>query len=195
MRGWRPAGVGATGLSAKRAGRGARFELGEFGEDGKVPSYLIRKKLIALGDDFWVEDDAGRRVFHVDGKTLRVRKTFVIETPEGEEVVTIREQKLRLHKTMTIDRQGEPVATVRKALVTPLRDRFTVELARGGVLEVRGDLLDHEFTIAWENGVPVAEVSKRWFGVRDTYGLAVEPDQDVVLALAIAVCVDAIERD
>jgi len=180
----------ALALLARR-----RFRHGEFGDDGPVPNYLIRKKLIALGDDFWVEDDEGRRVFRVDGKTMRLRKTFVIETPEGEEIVTLREQKLRLHKTMTIERQGEEVATVRKALVTPLRDRFTVELAGGGVLEVRGDLLDHEFTIEWENGVPFAQVSKRWFGIRDSYGLAVEPDQDVVLALAIAICVDAIERD
>jgi uncharacterized protein YxjI len=70
-----------------------------------------------------------------------------------------------------------------------------VELAGGGVLEAKGDLFDHEFTIEWENGVSMAEVSKRWFSVRDTYGLTVHPDQDAVLALAIAVCIDAIERD
>ena len=160
-----------------------------------MPNYLIRKKLIALGDDFWVEDDAGRRVFHVDGKALRLRKTFVIETPEGEELVQVQERKLSLRKTMTIRRQGQEVATVRKALVTPLRDRFEIELAGGGVLTAQGDLLDHEFTIAWENDVPFAEVSKRWFAVRDTYGVSVEPDQDAVLALAIAVCIDAMEGD
>jgi uncharacterized protein YxjI len=160
-----------------------------------VPNYLIRKSLIALGDDFWVEDDEGRRVFRVDGKALRLRKTFVIETPEGEELAKVQERKLRLRRTMTIERQGTEVATVRKALVTPLRDRFTIELDAGGVLKAQGDLLDHEFAIAWENGVPVAEVSKRWFTVRDSYGLSVRPDQDPVLALAIAVSIDAMERE
>jgi uncharacterized protein YxjI len=160
-----------------------------------VPNYLIRKRLIALGDDFWVEDDEGRRVFHVDGKALRLRKTFVIETPEGEELAKVQERKLRLRRTMTIERQGTEVATVRKALVTPLRDRFTIELEAGGVLEAQGDLLDHEFTIAREDGVPVAEVSKRWFTLRDSYGLSVRPDQDPVLALAIAVSIDAMESD
>ena len=159
-----------------------------------MPSYLIRKKLIALGDDFWVEDEAGERVFHVDGKVMRLRDTFVIETPGGDEVVRIQERKLTVRDTMVIERQGEELATVQKALLTPLRDKFTVELAHGGELEARGDLLGHEFTIEWANGVRMAEVSKKWFSVRDTYGISVPEDQDAVLALAIVVCIDAMER-
>ncbi|CAA9486571.1 MAG: hypothetical protein AVDCRST_MAG69-1105, partial [uncultured Solirubrobacteraceae bacterium] len=72
---------------------------------------------------------------------------------------------------------------------------FRVELAGGGVLQVQGDLFDHEFAITWENGTPMAQVSKRFFTVRDSYGLSVEPQQDVVLALAIAICIDGIERN
>ena len=158
-------------------------------------SYLVRKKLIALGDDFWVEDEEGNRVFHVDGKVLRPRDTYVLESAEGEELLRIKEKRLKLRKTFVIERDGEAVATVAKALVTPLRDRFDIDVAQGGTLQARGDLLDHEFTIRWENGTPMAEVSKRWFTVRDAYGLSVEPQQDAVLALAIAVCVDALERE
>ena len=160
-----------------------------------MPSYLIRKKLIALGDDFWVEDETGERVFHVDGKVMRVRDTFVIETADGQEVLRIQERRLKLRKTYVIERQGEELATVAKALVNPLRDRFDVELADGGRLQAKGDLLDHEFTIDWEGGARMAEVSKRWFSVRDAYGVSVGPTQDAVLAIAIAVCIDAIERD
>jgi len=159
-----------------------------------VPNYLIRKKLVAFGDDFWVEDERGDRVFHVDGKVMRLRDTFVIETPDGEELVTVKERKLPLRETMVIERHGEELATVQKALITPLRDKFTVELTRGGRLEARGDFLDHEFTIEWENGVPMAEVSKKWFSLRDTYGVSIAPEQDAVFAIAIAVCIGAMER-
>ncbi len=160
-----------------------------------MPNYLIRKKLIALGDDFWVEDEAGERVFHVDGKVMRLRDTFVIETPDGDELLKVQERKLKLRDTMVIERQGEELATVRKAMLTPLRDKFKIELAGHGTLEAKGDLLDHEFTIEWEGGARMAEVSKRWFSVRDTYGVSVAPTQDAVLAIAIAVCIDAIERE
>jgi len=158
-----------------------------------MPSYLIRKKLLALGDDFWVEDEAGAKVFKVDGKAFRLRQTFVIETADGEELVTVKEKRLSLKDTMTIERRGEEIAKVAKRRLTPLRDAFDVELAGGGHLTAQGDLLDHEFTITWDGGQPMAEVSKRWFTVRDTYGLQVEPEQDAVLALAIAVCLDAME--
>jgi uncharacterized protein YxjI len=160
-----------------------------------VPNYLIRKKLVSLGDDFWVEDEEGERVFHVDGKILRLRDTYVIETPDGQELLKIQERRLSLRKTLVIERQGSELATVSKALFTPLRDKFVIDLAGHGHLEAKGDLFDHEFTLEWENGVRMAEVSKRWFTVRDTYGLSVEAGQDAVLALAIAVCIDAIERD
>ncbi len=168
---------------------------GAAGDDPDVPNYLVRKQLLALGDDFWVEDEQGERVFHVDGKVMRLRDTYVLETAGGEELLRIKERRLKLRKTFAIERDGEEIATVAKALVTPLRDRFTVEVPGRGTLEAKGDLLDHEFTIAWEGGATMAEVSKRWFTVRDTYGVSVESTQDPVLAIAIAVCIDAIERD
>jgi uncharacterized protein YxjI len=168
---------------------------GRGGDTFAVPNYLIRKQLIALGDDFWVEDEAGERVFKIDGKVARVRDTYVVETPDGQELLTIKEQRLKLRKSFKIERRGEEIATVAKALVNPLRDRFDVELADGGKLQAKGDLLDHEYRVEWENGTPMAEISKRWFSVRDTYGVNVRDGQDAVLALAIAMCIDAIQRD
>jgi len=44
-----------------------------------------------------------------------------------------------------------------------------------------------------EGSVPVnkvAEVSKKWFRLRDSYGVAIDPGQDDVLILAVAVCID-----
>ena len=81
------------------------------------------------------------------------------------------------------------MAAVKKALTTPLRDRFTVELEDGGKLEVEGNILDHEYQIS-RDGIPVANISKRWFRVRDTYGVAVVPGQDDALILAVTVCID-----
>ncbi len=159
-----------------------------------MPNYLIRKQLIALGDDFWVEDEAGERVFKIDGKVARVRDTYVVETPDGQELLQIKEQRLKLRKSFKIERRGEEIATVAKALVNPLRDRFDVELADGGKLQAKGDLLDHEYAIEWEGGARMAEITKKRLTVRDTYSVSVLPTQDDVLAIAIAVCIDAIER-
>jgi uncharacterized protein YxjI len=151
--------------------------------------YQMREKLFSVGDDFWIETESGERAFKVNGKALRVRSTFVLESPSGEELVKIQEKKLRIRDTMEIERDGETVATIKKALITPLRDRFAIELEGGGELSAKGNIVDHEYEIE-RDGHKVAEISKRWFRVRDTYGIAVAAGENDALILAATVCID-----
>ena len=152
--------------------------------------YRMRQRLVSIGDDYWIENDRGERVYKVDGKALRLRKTLIFEDAHGAELVKIQERMLHVRDTMEIeDRDGNRVATVKKALITPLRDRWVVKLADGPDLEVKGNILDHEYTI--EDGrTKVAEVSKKWFRVADTYGVEVAPGQDPVVILAITAVLD-----
>jgi len=122
--------------------------------------YQMREKLFAIGDDFWVETDDGRRAFKVDGKALRVRSTFILENPSGEELFKIQEKELRVRDTMEVEHGGETVATIKKALITPLRDRFAIEVEGGGELSAKGNIVDHEFEIE-RDGQTVATISKR----------------------------------
>jgi uncharacterized protein YxjI len=151
--------------------------------------YLLREKMLTFGDDFWIENERGERIFLVDDKVLRVRDTVVIKDREGRELLRLQKRLLRARDTMAIERDGDKVATVKKALITPLRDRFAVELEDGGRLDVEGDILDHEYQVT-RDGIPVANISKRWFRVRDTYGVAIVPGQNDALVLAVTVCID-----
>jgi uncharacterized protein YxjI len=74
-------------------------------------------------------------------------------------------------------------------MVTPLRERWTVKVADGPDLDVQGNILDHEYAIE-EGRTTVAEVSKKWFRVADTYGVEIAPGHNPVLLLAIAVVLD-----
>ena len=158
------------------------------GRDGGT-KYRMREKVFAIGDDFWIEDDSGDRAFKVDGKALRARDTLVLEDSSGAELFSVQEKKVRVRDTMEIERDGHTVATVRKALVSPLRDRFSIDVEDGDDMEAKGNIVDHEYKIE-RGGNQVAEVSKRWFRVRDTYGIEVEPEQDDALILAVTVCID-----
>lgn len=151
--------------------------------------YQMREKLFAIGDDFWVETEGGERTFKVDGKALRVRSTFILESPSGEELFKIQEKKLHIRDTMEIERGGDTVATIKKALITPLRDRFAIELEAGGELTAKGNIVDHEYEIE-RDGDKIAEISKRWFRVRETYGIEVAPGEDDALIVAAVVCID-----
>jgi uncharacterized protein YxjI len=165
---------------------------GRQGDDGT--KYQMREKIFAIGDDYWIETDGGERAFKVNGKAARIRDTFVLETPGGDELFTIQEKKLSVRDKMEIERGGHTVATVKKALVSPLRDRFSIDVEDGEDMEAKGNIVDHEYKIE-RDGDKVAEVSKRWFRVRDTYGIEIAPDQEDALILAVTVCIDQMTHD
>jgi uncharacterized protein YxjI len=149
----------------------------------------MREKLFAIGDDSWIETEDGTRAFKVNGKAMRLRSTFVMETPSGEELFKIQEKKLHVRDTMEVERDGHTAAKVQKALIAPLRSRFTVEVEGGGELNAKGNIVDHEYEIE-RDGNKVAQISKKWVRLRETYGIEIAPGENDALILAAAVCID-----
>ena len=54
---------------------------------------------------------------------------------------------------------------------------------------MQGNILDHEYSIG-EGRDKIAEVSKKWFRIADTYGVEIEQGQNAPLILAITAVVD-----
>jgi uncharacterized protein YxjI len=150
--------------------------------------FQMREKLASIGDDSWIEDDQGERVYKVDGKALRVRDTFVLKDGNGNEVATIKERKVRVRDTMRVERDGRTLATIHKALVG-IRDRFDIDVEHGEDLKAHGNIVDHEYEIKRDGDV-IATVSKKWFRVRDTYGVEIGAGEDEALLLALTVALD-----
>ena len=163
------------------------------GGDEPVHRFQMRQKMMSIGDDYWIEDDSGAKAFKVDGKAMRIRDTWVLQDNMGREVATIREKKLSIRNKIKIELAGGGEATVKKALVG-LRDRFHVEVDGGEDLKVHGNIVDHEYEVE-RDGKKIAEVSKKWFRIRDTYGVEVRDPQATVLVLAVTVAVDSMSHE
>ena len=176
------------GRDRRQERREERREAREGGPE--VTHYKMRQQMISIGDDYVIENDRGERVFKLDGKALRVRKTIVFEDIDGRELCKIQERMLRVKDSMEIeDPGGRRMALVQKAMITPVRERWTVNIEGGPDLKVQGNIVDHEYTIE-RDGQRVAEVSKRWFRVRDTYGVEVAPGENDILILATTAVID-----
>ena len=90
----------------------------------------MRAKLFAIGDDYWIDTDDDRHAFKVNGKAMRVRDTFVLEGPGGEELFKAQERKLRVRDTMKIERRGEAVATIKKAIGSSTSSAETIAVVK-----------------------------------------------------------------
>ena len=154
--------------------------------------YRMREDLISIGDDYWIEDDSGAKAYRVDGKAVRFRDTWFLEDAHGNEVAKIREKKLSIREAITIEAGGRE-AKVKRALVG-VRDRLYVNIDGEKDMKVKGNVVDHEYEIE-RGGDTVAQVSKKWFRVRDTYGVEVYDVSDTTLVLAITVAIDALAHD
>lgn len=101
---------------------------------------------------------------------------------------------LGVEDSAEIRRLRRAEGAVAKKAVPVLRERMSVSVKGGPDLDVHGPILDHEYEIE-ADGRRVAEVSKRWFRIADTYGVEIAPGQNDVLLLAVTAAIDAMTDD
>ena len=150
--------------------------------------FVMKEDLLDIGEDFWIEDESGQKAYHVDGQVAG-RDKFVLEDASGREVATIKEKRLTVRDKMKIERDGDTIATVRRSV--GWGDRFQIELEGGGELHAKGKIASREIEIE-RDGHKVAEMSKKWFRIRDSYGVEIDGTEDVPLILAAVVAMEAL---
>lgn len=154
-----------------------------------MPRYQMRQDLFRVGDDYTIRDASGRERYRVDGKALTIGAKLSFEDMNGRQLLWIQQKLFTWGKTFEIQREGRTIALVHKKPLTFLKARFTIDVPGPDDFEATGSLLDREYVIT-RHGKTVAEVSKRWFDLGDTYGVDVAEGEDDVLLLAAAVVID-----
>ncbi len=152
--------------------------------------YVMKKKLLSLGDDFKIKDASGNDVFYVDGKVLTLRDRLIFQDMSGNELCVIQKKLLSWGTTYEIYHDGQLKATVKESVFTLVGHRFTVnDQTAHDDLEARGNFTDHEYTVT-RSGRLAAQVSESWFSIADTYGVDIADGQDDVLILACTVVIE-----
>jgi uncharacterized protein YxjI len=153
--------------------------------------YLLRQKMLSLADSFQIKNENGTDAFQVNGTVFSLAKQLALEDTAGNPVATIEQQLMSWGPTYAIAKDGAEIALVKKELFNVFNYRFTIELANAPSLETTGDFSNHEYAIT-RDGQPVATISKQWFAMTDTYGVDINPGEDDVLILSIAVIIDMV---
>lgn len=166
----------------------------EFGRRGTATRYKMKERMFTIGDDFWIEDEHGNRAYKVNGKVLALADSLDFEDPHGKVLVKMRGKVITIRGQIKLDRPDGKDAVVKKDLINIVRDHLTLSIEGEPECDIRGNLFDHEYEI-FRGRDKIAEVSKKWFRLRDTYGVQIEPGADDVLLLAATVAVDQLCHD
>lgn len=151
--------------------------------------YLMKQKFFCMGDDFMIKDAPGNDIFLVDGRAFSFGQKLSFQDMSGAEQAFISQKLLSWGPTYEIYRGGELWAVVKKKMFTFFHCQFTVDVPGPDDYVAEGSFLDNEYTF-FRAGGAVAQVSKRFFSLTDTYGIDIIDGEDDVTILAAAVVID-----
>lgn len=157
--------------------------------------FILNERIFSLRESYYIRNEQGENLLEVSGRLLGIRDKLTLRDLQGNVLATITQHLIALRPTYTIVRPGQPDATVKKDFINILRDGFSVDMA-GGLpdLRIQGDIFEHNYHIS-RQGNTIAEVSKKWISLRDSYVVDVAASEDDVLALACAIVVDRIGHE
>ena len=159
-------------------------------------SFVVKRTsaigLKGMSESFHVTDESGSPVLEFKYSMHMGSQEWHVLDTSGAEVANM-QRHAHVHPQFDITRPGRPDVTVRKANFMPVSETWRVEGLEGGDVDVSGSITDHEFTFTNQTGAVVAQSSRQWVSVHETYGVRVS-GMDAVVALCAAVGMDVIEN-
>jgi uncharacterized protein YxjI len=178
------------GMISPMAAPAAQPPAGPQGPAG-INRYLMRQRLFAIGQDFYINDAAGQPRFKIDGKVRLVKESLKFRDMQGNLLYKLDEKVIRIRESFDIlNAKDQVVAKVHNAIFDPLRERFTIEIPGGENMLTMGKVIWAQYDIL-RGQRQVAKISKQfsWIG-RDQYVVDVLQGENDCLILAVTVVID-----
>ncbi len=156
--------------------------------------YMIKQKMLSLGDSFDIKDDDGQSSFKVKGKLLSLRDKMILTDVDGKEVATITRKLISLQPTFLIHRHNKLEARLWKKR-TLIRQKFGFDGPAMKGVTLQGNIWDSEYTFK-RKGKSLAKVSRKFWSLSDTYGVHIlDDDADIVMVMASAIALDMLRDE
>jgi uncharacterized protein YxjI len=175
-------------------GRTGRIEIGAArlratAADGLGAWYTLRQQTPSCPPDYFIQDGRGEEVIRVTSVPPHMRDALVFRDPSGLELYRTAAPAGSSLAVDLLRLDGSVAATVHNAMLSPVRDRWRIEVPGGESMVAAGNLLHHEYALR-RGGDTIAVVSKTWVPRRDSYGVMVHDAADLPLVLALVVVLD-----
>jgi len=158
--------------------------------DVSFARYRVPKDIAAIPGALIIKNDQGVAVFEIDGGAQITDDVIRVRDLAGKGACLIRGSTLPTDNAVEIvDPDAMTLATAERVKLTPVRDLFSVQVGSEASWAVEGLVTEHEYWIR-DGTCEIAQVSRRWFRARETYGVQVPAGQNDLLVLTVAVCLD-----
>ncbi|MFC6463892.1 LURP-one-related/scramblase family protein [Marinilactibacillus sp. GCM10026970] len=149
--------------------------------------YFIKQKVFSFNNQFSVKDETGQAVYQVEGKMLSLGNKLHVYNMDNEEVLYIEQKLLKFLPEYDLVKNGEQVATVKKAFRFFKNDYSIL----GPDWDVEGSIMAHDYVIK-QRGTVIADINKEWLSWGDTYAIDIRDESQTELLLGIVIVIDCV---
>jgi uncharacterized protein YxjI len=150
--------------------------------------FVLKQKLIAMGDDYVIKDADGNQVYYIDAAKFSIGDKLSFQDIDKNEQAFIKSKLLTWGPKYLIYRNDEHYATIKKKW-SFWGLKIKIDIPGPDDLIAKGKIAKREYKLV-RHGDVVATVSKGWFNISGSYGVDIKEGEDVVLILASVVAIE-----
>ncbi|OIN67657.1 hypothetical protein BLD48_05425 [Exiguobacterium sp. KRL4] len=149
----------------------------------------MKQKALSLRGRFSIKNEQEQDRYLVEGSFMKIPKSFLITTTDGEEIATITKKTFSLRPKFFVEVAGQTM-TIEKEF-SLFKARYTIDAAG---IEIDGNWWDMDFQVK-RQGEVVGQVEKKWLSFGDSYEIQVIDAAMETILIALVVAIDCVKAD
>lgn len=154
--------------------------------------YLVRQKLFALNDSFYITNNHKEPVFQIEGKIFSLGNKLNIYDMSGNQLIYIEQKLFKFLSEYEIYEANRVVASVKKKL-SFFKPKIDI-VSDYGNFQIKGNVFAYDFSIL-RDGRVIADVNKKLISFSDTYSVRIAEGEKDDFILSLVIVIDQIFHD
>lgn len=157
-----------------------------------MTEFFMKEKLVSIHGVYHIYDGEGKERFQIKGKVLSLHDYTALLDMEGNELARIHKKLVSVHEVHFIEIDGREVSQVKSELLHPIHQKIDVP---GLGWQVRGNLMEHDFTVVDGQENIRVSVHRKWLSIGEGYQVLIDREEDIVPGLALMVALERMMTD
>ena len=155
----------------------------------KQREFLLQEKLMSFKDKVKVMSPDREELGNFKGKLIKIGNTYRLRDLSDNVLLTVHEKVVSMRSTYKFFEGGEEsddklIGKLKRKLVSVKPNYWFEDSNENKVFTMKGNIWALKYKIL-KNGKDIAEISKKLFKIKGTYGVKINPDVSDDMAILI----------